>query len=744
MSNKPVYKYRTADGEVLDVDDSDVDEALKMGLKPVALLVNDKGEEVYADSSEINEAFKAGFRVPVAQIANSKGKIPDGEKRQFSKVESAALGASQGMTFGFGDELGGFIGSLIDTPAEAINGGGFHPIDNYRANRDRIRASTEESAKQNPVTHSAAELISGLAVPVGTGAVAAARAPSLLRAAGKGALVGAELGAVSGLGTSEADLLKGEFKQAGKDLSVGAALGAGVGAIASPAVEVLAKVAKNGVGIFRGKGGIIENLSKVLPDALNELKQDASFRGVIAKATGKSADSMTDNEIAKFVGNELMQPGPSPVKDYLANMVATEKGNVSPKALNEAFELGSEGRNAARNFDVNAQREHAQVVADKMRPVLDEYDATRKMLRGELEDAAGKEFAKTNPTVPPPPPGKPVFQGEAPGAFDEPVRIAQQPPKKDVAENIRAFADDIIGEDSIIPVRNQKEIEKALAIIDRGSGVKGANKVYRVGEGQWNAVSGEEKYRRLQAARQLIDEQRSFFAKEGMSSAERVMNQFRSEIDDVLKTSQSKIESDELWSKTQKALDNLESAMEFRSPSGERDLDVGKIKRSWANTDQGVRAQDAVDTFRTVAEEHGLGSLQTREDAIGAWREGLNKVKDRQKLDAIGENWRSAREVGALEPGEGVQRLLTDPVNYLQKLDAALKTPNLEKLLAPEQLRELVKYRMWVSNEIRKRSAGQWAKDDGAKFATDAIKLGMGLGLGKIIRDIISGGFQGE
>jgi len=136
--------------------------------------------------------------------------------------ESLGRGAFQGATLGFGDELTGLIGSLTSNHS-------------YQEVRDAMRATNKQAEEAHPYAYGGGELAAGLAVPIpGLGA---ARGAGLAAHAASGAIAGG----IAGLGSSEADLTKGDFGGAVSDTVSNALLGGAIGAVAGKAGKLLGK-----------------------------------------------------------------------------------------------------------------------------------------------------------------------------------------------------------------------------------------------------------------------------------------------------------------------------------------------------------------------------------------------------------------------------------------------------------------------------------------------------------------------
>ena len=172
---------------------------------------------------------------PVA-YARARGLAPDAHPQDRNPVVSALMGAGQGATFGFGDELYGLAGAV---PAlwgkEGLS-------DAYRRNRDIARIRLAEEEASNPKSFHSGEFAGGFAVPLpGLGL---AKGASLAARLGMGAAKGGAMGALFGLGSSNADLTKGEGLGALKDMGAGSLFGAGVGAALPLAGSALASTGR--------------------------------------------------------------------------------------------------------------------------------------------------------------------------------------------------------------------------------------------------------------------------------------------------------------------------------------------------------------------------------------------------------------------------------------------------------------------------------------------------------------------
>jgi hypothetical protein len=150
------------------------------------------------------------------------------EKPKTGRKESAARGALQGLSLGWGDEGAAGIAALLPfTDREAAKGDTLG--ERYRNARELYRGRNTQAKESNPITYGANEIGGALAPMLLSGGAAAARAPTLLGRMGQAAATGAKIGSVAGAGYSDA---KDATGLAGD--TAGGAIG---GAVLGPAVE---------------------------------------------------------------------------------------------------------------------------------------------------------------------------------------------------------------------------------------------------------------------------------------------------------------------------------------------------------------------------------------------------------------------------------------------------------------------------------------------------------------------------
>lgn len=245
------------------------------------------------------------------QSVDAATEVAQPEAETISKAESLARGGVQSATLGFADELEGGVRAAADTllgPSELKN-----LLDTYAKYRDKSRQEYQAAQQANPGTTLIGNILGGVATaPLGLGAAKAITGASKL---GLGALsaLGATEGAVAGLGTSDADLTKGEVLEAAKDASLGATIGgaapsviSGIGGLLSKPVQMLkgsrfgqdliksTQLGKKGVSISGIKAGQdaergIINSAQEITDNLTRAKEEAGQ--IIGEAQEKALNT---------------------------------------------------------------------------------------------------------------------------------------------------------------------------------------------------------------------------------------------------------------------------------------------------------------------------------------------------------------------------------------------------------------------------------------------------------------------
>lgn len=213
--------------EVIEIEDGSPDNMEKAQSKGYDVLVdvtNPKtGDSRTISSNDIGKAITKGWTYTEGYKQKQELLQKQDEEKKAYIEQHPSISAMQGFanvgTAGFADE----IGAAINAPFSGST---------YQELRDQYREGEKISADVNPKSYYGGMVAA--AIP----ALFAGGAPQSL---GQAVKTGAGIGAVSGLGSSEADLTKGEFGEAAKDTAIGGLTGAAIGGATKVAGDRVAK-----------------------------------------------------------------------------------------------------------------------------------------------------------------------------------------------------------------------------------------------------------------------------------------------------------------------------------------------------------------------------------------------------------------------------------------------------------------------------------------------------------------------
>jgi len=192
-------------------------------------------------------ALQKRFAAKVNPQTNQPGDVPafvppgvegydpqTGEVRKNSMAGSAASGAADMTTFGFGDEAAAGLGTLID---KLPGGKGA----SYGQNLAEIRGNQGQAQRDNPNSYLAGQVAGGIAQGVAAGPGVMANAPSLMGKVAGGAMTGGGMGGLYGLGSGEG--IEGRLYEGGKDALIGVAAGGAFPVVAKGASKAYSSIA---------------------------------------------------------------------------------------------------------------------------------------------------------------------------------------------------------------------------------------------------------------------------------------------------------------------------------------------------------------------------------------------------------------------------------------------------------------------------------------------------------------------
>jgi hypothetical protein len=265
-------------------------------------------------------------------------------KPSIAAETSALAGLGQGASFGFADEIAGLGGATKD----ALTGKGFE----YKKKRDEWRKWFDEAKKTNPKSYLAGELGGsvGTALIPGVGIAGNLGKASLVT---KGALTGAGIGALSGLGQSEAEKPLDMALDVRNSALLGGGLGAAGGLVAKGASSLAKKLPE--IAEQRAFKAATGQNKKAFKDAFKTDSLETKGRDLltkdeagspvvgwfsrsedIAEKAGKKSDFF-GKQIGK-IGEQIDQVSPNAIDGKkVANQILEYTSNIADTPKNESI-----------------------------------------------------------------------------------------------------------------------------------------------------------------------------------------------------------------------------------------------------------------------------------------------------------------------------------------------------------------------------------------------------------------------
>lgn len=209
---------------------------------------------------------------------------------------SAGIGATQGLTANFGDEIASGIAATIGRPGgEAIPGATWG--DRYQNALDIARPQQKAAQEAHPYIYGGAQVagavLPSLVAPEAFGSTYIANAPTLTQAAIRSGQIGSLYGGISAFGNAE-----GDAATQAKETATGAGAGAVIGAAIPPLV---AGATKLGTWAWNAAKGMFTPAETVIEPATVNAAADAA-EALRPRATidaGQTDKSMAVNKIAQ-------------------------------------------------------------------------------------------------------------------------------------------------------------------------------------------------------------------------------------------------------------------------------------------------------------------------------------------------------------------------------------------------------------------------------------------------------------
>lgn len=290
---------------------------------------------------------------------------------EVSTLESLGRGALQSGTYGFSDEIGSGIVSALTTDPTLPNYLERLKM-NYETAREDTRGANKTAEEANPNAYLTGELGAGVATGLmtgGAGAIANLGKVGLKQGWKQLGTQGLTQGAAAGLGSTEADLLKGEIGQASRDTAMGAGLGAGLGVALPTSLNAVGKATST-------LGKNIVNKSAGLQDIL------ASYN------LAKSGKSVVGKEALDAIESESMDTAEKIVKGL------EKQSSTGSDMIGEVL-----SRNKEKNQDISKILKEAKDKINNSSTLLKEEKERQLSLIGEYEDSITKETIESGKDI---------------------------------------------------------------------------------------------------------------------------------------------------------------------------------------------------------------------------------------------------------------------------------------------------------------------------------------------------------
>jgi len=289
---------------------------------------NDYEFESDSEATRARAAWNAQFGKVNKEKPTSAAVQATEEGRSINPSIQGAITALQGPAMGFLDELAG-IGSAITGGIANLTPWGDDKTmyENYIRGRNKIRGSTSKYTEDYPGTALTSQIAASAPMMVAGGATqAASKTPGLFSKIISGGATGARYGAVSGLGSSEADTAAGDIENMGTGALFGGVLGGALPVVASG-------VGKTGGWLYdRATRGYDIDAGKILRDAAGgEL---ANTKAILSKA---NPNQTTGQALAMAGGGN---------RDELLALARVAQQMGDPNSIRKLAEFQS-GRNQA-------------------------------------------------------------------------------------------------------------------------------------------------------------------------------------------------------------------------------------------------------------------------------------------------------------------------------------------------------------------------------------------------------------
>lgn len=673
---------------------SELEIAMGKGYKPY-VDVTKNGKDIF--TIELNEAE--------VTTAVGKGYKQIDEYNKPTAGEAMLRGAGQGATFGFSDEAIGGVKSLMPDGKS------------YAEERDAERAKNAKAQKAFPGTYLTGELAGGAVLPLGAGKSAA----TIVGALGKGSLMGAISGGVSGAGYNERK--ENMVGDVAKGVAIGGVLGGGAGVagrlipgVATKAgradlkgeLEAYRRGMKNASDSGLGSLNIIPKVFKGIKETVDSSKDIEAFKLFIAGSKnnlaskmvdqGKFSDTMAAMDALNKLSNDdfvtyAIANGDKDVIQWIAKNSAGQGSKASAQDIEKLLSIDPVERQALRKVDV---RQEAKNILPGVAKAKGEIESSVRRSVGELNTAAaaGADDAAMNKSID-------AMIDSSTAAIEDLGNIPDGAAKA-------------------------KHITAAMETMAEGKGPKS----WPVGQGKiYSAATAEEKFNRIQKAREYIDDGLADYYgrnRKNPTIAETILVKQRRELDAALKAVEGKRVAD-LAAVEGYAIDRGV----FRPITKGGEVDTTALKRVLGSSDKAQTFQDEMERIADfAANTTDAEGKAAAEQLLNLYKTTNDKVILARAINdfnhSLGPTSPAVERLGSQLGKRGMtEEAIQAPALYMRQLDANI-----------ENYAELVSGKKWHDmGEDEKRAFVNllsFIKKDGDKGVTpEALKENFNIFLKK-------------
>lgn len=346
----------------------------------------------------LDEGFKEiplESSLPIPSAAPTPLNAPE-QKSTLNALGDVGVGASQGLTLGFADELYGALAAA----AKKTTGSEKDLPELYRQYQQLAQERYKEAKERSPYLTTGAEIIGGAILPGGA-MIQGAKGLTTGAAIARGAGIGALAGGVAGLGASEKPLSKP--KELAKDVAASAALGGILGGTTS-AIGRGAKALKEAFSPEESR------FTRQMLEALESGKKEERFFGRSAeqrmnKNTEKAVKEISDTlkkgrEFGSKEYEKFLESFKSPIKPTIENvqdiadletLLVNNRisfGKSKTDSLLESLERFRSGKALPREIK-DLQKNIRELVGSRQDEVGQLFSRAEKSLSGELKKLPG-------------------------------------------------------------------------------------------------------------------------------------------------------------------------------------------------------------------------------------------------------------------------------------------------------------------------------------------------------------------